>query len=557
MRTYGRIVLEEDPYARGKDVKPKWAIHELEPHVCIKLKNTFAQIDKTSVSPFRFINDPEMCGDLLWFMTRYPLEISEKDLGRLKRGRKKFENKIDEIEHYFDPNYKPVALDFKDGQKARDYQATGKDIYMAAKRTCCADDIGLGKTVLSICSFTEKKCLPALVTVQTHLTKQWKAEIEKFLDVTVHIIKTRKPYKLPPAEVYISKYGSLSGWVDVFAKGMFKSVVFDEVQELRREESQKYQAAKIVADRARYVLGLSATPIYNYGDEIFNIMQVIDPNVLGNRYDFMREWVMDKTVTDPKALGAYLREKHALFKRTRADVGRELPPVNTIIHTVPIDYKEVENSRSLAKMLAQQTLNGSFVERGRAARDLSIMLRQSTGIAKAKGVADYVRILLENGEPVLLAGWHRDVYDIWLKELEGFNPLMYTGTESEAQKRKTKEGFINGDSNLMIISLRSGVGLDGLQNSRCKYVLIGELDWSPEVHNQIIGRVDRDGQENEVTAIFLTVDYGSDPSIVDICGLKASQSHGIVNPLLAPAQQYSDGARLKKLAEDYLSSLSS
>jgi len=129
---------------------------------------------------------------------------------------------------------------------------------------------------------------------------------------------------------------------------------------------------------------------------------------------------------------------------------------------------------------------------------------------------------------------------------------MYTGSESIKQKEESKIKFLNGETNLFIISLRSGIGLDGLQK-RCRMVVVGELDWSPEVHHQLISRADRDGQEEQVTAIFLTTDCGSDPLIIDMLGLKASQSHGILNPFASGIQeQYTDESRIKLLAKKYL-----
>jgi hypothetical protein len=71
--------------------------------------------------------------------------------------------------------------------------------------------------------------------------------------------------------------------------------------------------------------------------------------------------------------------------------------------------------------------------------------------------------------------------------------------------------------------------------------------------NQVIGRVDRDGQSQQVTAIFLVSDCGSDPLIIDLLAIKASQSHGIINPLETSAGiQYSDDSRIKLLAQKYL-----
>ena len=48
-------------------------------------------------------------------------------------------------------------------------------------------------------------------------------------------------------------------------------------------------------------------------------------------------------------------------------------------------------------------------------------------------------------------------------------------------------------------------------------------------------------------------DFGSDPLIIDMLGVKSSQSHNIINPLTAVAEQYTDESRLKLLAEKFLS----
>lgn len=83
-------------------------------------------------------------------------------------------------------------------------------------------------------------------------------------------------------------------------------------------------------------------------------------------------------------------------------------------------------------------------------------------------------------------------------------------------------------------------------------IVLGELDWSPKVHDQLIGRVDRDGQTEQVTAIYLVSDYGSDPLIIDMLSIKSSQSHNIINPLTAVEEQFTDVSRIKILAERFL-----
>ncbi len=544
VRTYGNLYYV-------KDKKSYWTITDAEPHICIKLKAIFTKIALTHTK-FNFPDNPENCHDLLWFMERYPLSISEGDLSLLKRRKKKHVTDINDIERLLLPDYTPATRKLKEGCDARNYQLVGKDVYLKVKRLLIGDDIGLGKTLIGILSCLHPETLPCVIVVQTHLPTQWKNEIEKFTDLSVHIIKGTKPYNVPKSDIYIIKYSCLMGWIDLLRKGLGKSCILDEIQELRRSESAKYEAAKALADNVEYCLGLSATPIYNYGDEIFNVLDIIKPGSLGTRNEFQREWTgYSNVVTDPKALGTYLRENFLMLRRTRAEVGRELPPINTIIHTVNYDHDAADKAEDIATQLAIKVTSGSFMERGQAARELDIFMRQTTGVSKAKEVAEYVKILLENKEPVVLAGWHRDVYDIWLNELSAYKPVMYTGSETPVQKEAAKKAFIDGETDLFIISLRSGIGLDGLQK-RSKIVVIGELDWSPKVHDQLIGRLDRDGQAEQVTAIYLVSEYGSDPLIIDMLGLKSSQSHSIINPLTAVAHQHSDDSRIKLLAQQFL-----
>lgn len=545
LKTYGHIEFKDGT----------WIIDQCQPHVCIKLKSIFSKIPKTKIVPFEFKHSTETCTDLKWFIDRYPLEISKNDIDILLDGVLDHRREQELKEQIFLPSYSPPIIHLKGDAKPRQYQVIASELHKTTKRLLLGDDIGIGKTLSGILTLTGAEKLPALVVVQTHLTRQWQSEIERFTHLDSHIIKGTKPYSLPFADVYIIKYSCLSGWVDVFNTGYFKSVIFDEIQELRRPSSQKYEAARIISENVDYTLGLSATPIYNFGDEIFHVMNLLKPGCLGTYYDFLMEWTsrrgMNSIVNDPKALGTYLRDSYLMLRRTRTDVGRELPLINKIIHTVGYDEEDAKKSESLAYQLAVKITSGSFVERGSAARELDMLVRQTTGVSKAREVAAYVKILLENNEPVVLAGWHREVYEIWKEALKEYNPVFYTGTESDKQKNEAKEKFIKGETNLFIISLRSGIGLDGLQK-RCRTVVLGELDWSPKVHEQLIGRVDRDGQTEQVTAIYLVSEYGSDPVIIDLLGLKSSQSHGIVDPLTAPVVNVNDDSRIKILAEKFL-----
>lgn len=555
-RTYGAIELVGDTTSGSRHAT--WKITEIEPHVAIRLKQVFPRISKTARPPFVLTGGPQLDADLKWFLTRYPMRITDTASTRMGERQMLFELGQAELGAILSPAWRPPTVaGFRGNQRPYDYQVQAAEMARRTGRLLLMDEMGLGKTISAIAAVVAPDYLPALIVPQTHLPGQWAEKVAEFTDLRTHIVRQTKPYELPPADIVICPYSKLSGWIDYAENSGFKSVVFDEIQELRSGAgTAKGAAARAFARNASLVLGLSGTPIYNYGEEIWRICDFLEEGCLGDWFDFVREWCAPGPgakwiVKDPAALGTFLRENHLALRRTRTDVGHERKFPNKIIHTIEADAEPLDDEAALMASLARQVVGGSFVERGQAAREFDMRMRHATGMAKARHVAAFVKILLKAGQPVLLCGWHRDVYEVWQQELAEHQPALYTGSESPAQKAKTVAAFTSGATNLMIMSLRSGAGLDGLQQ-RCRTIVYGELDWSPKVHEQCTARLDRPGQEHQVDEIYLVSDSGSDPAIIGVLGLKASQSHGIVDPLAAPSEQNADATRIRQLAELYL-----
>lgn len=562
-KTYGKLTLD-----RAND---RWVITETPPFVNLELKAIFQGIEKTQTSNFSIDTSLHMSNRIAWFMSMYPFEMSVADEKILKKKKKEFRDKLMTVERIFMPSFR--ALDYhglKDDCELWDYQSQFVEMFRVVKRMLLADDYGLGKTNQAIGAMLLPGMLPAAVVVEAHLPDQWKERIEEFSNLRAHIIRSTTPYELPEADVYIFSYSKMAGWSDVAAgikrenftvvsqtKGPFKFVVYDEPQNLRTGEgTEKGKAARIFTDNAEAVLGLSATPVMNYGAEIWHVMSFIAPGVLGTIYEFEREWCVgdskSRRVHDPDALGTYLRERQVMLRRTEEDINRSLPKPNVIPFTIPFDEEAARKSDDLSVQLAIRAITATnFIEKGMAARDLDIRERLRTGVAKARGVAAYTKMLLDAGIPVLLAGWHREVYDIWLDELKAYNPVMYTGSETKAEKKRNAQAFIDGKTDLLIISNRSGAGLDGLQY-RCRDVVHGELDWSPNVLGQLRARLRRYGQEDVVNAHYMLCDGGSDPVMVDVLAVKSSQSHGIMNPYMQPIAADNDNERMRRLAMSVL-----
>lgn len=544
MKTYGNLSLDRE--------RREWQLTDLEPHVTIAFKRLFPRVP-TTATVIRLSDADDVRADLDWFMHRFPLAHAEHDA--LREALDRIAATIAERDRILLPDWTPPAtMAFRPGYQPYLYQSQAAQIALRNPGLLLGDDVGLGKTISAIAACTMGAPQPAAVVVQAHLADQWAARIEEFTTLRAHVIKGTTPYGLPPADIYIFRYSNVAGWVSIIAKDTFKTVIFDEMQELRHGRgTNKGNACYSAARRAQLRMGLTATPIYNYGDEIFNIMDFIQPDLLGKADEFAREWCSGKIVKNPDGLGSYLRDKGYFLRRSEDDetVAQSMPPANIIDWEVDYDQAAADDEATLTRMLAQTVLTGSFVEAGRAARELDLKMRQMTGVAKARPVAAYVRMLLKDAPRVLLAGWHREVYSIWERELAEFSPVLYTGSESAAGKGRSVEAFTTGDSRVMMISLRSGVGLDGLQH-HCQDVVFGELDWSPQVHYQIIGRLRRPGQRHQVSAHYLHTNGGSDPVLLETLGIKTDQSRGITQPGKDAAERFTDDSRIKRLAAHIL-----
>lgn len=549
-RTYGRLTFHGT----------HWLIDGLPPHVSLKFKSMFAQVNKARAGAFALLDTPDIATDILWFTSRYPLLVDVNTQARLDEGHRRALERGEYASKVLSADWVPSpAPCFRPNRMPWVYQEQAADIAVEFGRLLLMDDVGLGKTISGLATAAKGQKLPAAIVVEAQLSEQWVEDyIEPFTTLTHHIIKGRTPYELPVADLYVFRYSNYAGWVDVAATGVFPTVIFDEIQQLRHGKgTAKGIAGATFAQHAQVKIGLTATPVYNYGEEIWNIVEILAPGSLGTFYEFSLEWCEMASsgkhwlVKDPPALGAYLREISLALRRMEGDVGKQMPPLNVLKHFVAFDQAASDSVADEARVLAQRVLEGSFTERGQAARDLDMMARHATGVGKAVGVAQLVRLLLKGGRKVLLGGWHRDVYDIWLRELADFKPLMFTGSETPKVKRANKKAFIAGESDLLIMSLRSGTGLDGLQDV-CHTAVAGELDWSPLVHKQFFGRLRRPGQREVVDGIYCLTNEGSDPVLVELNGLKSAQAQGIVDPFLPIQQVVSDDSRIKKLAQHYL-----
>jgi SWI/SNF-related matrix-associated actin-dependent regulator of chromatin subfamily A-like protein 1 len=203
------------------------------------------------------------------------------------------------------------------------------------------------------------------VVVPSHLCSQWERELKRFLpSITTHVIRGFKNYPLPLVDVIITSYNRLNPWQDLLLgkESHFKTIIFDEVHELRHDGTAKYEVASSLAKDVENCLGMSGTPIYNYGSEIFNILNVVNPGCLGEYYDFNAEWCTWGKVNEPSILNNFLKTRAFMLRRTPEAVNMKFGAATKQVITIDADLEKLKEIQNVTKMLALTVLSGNLKE---------------------------------------------------------------------------------------------------------------------------------------------------------------------------------------------------
>ena len=238
---------------------------------------------------------------LKMIMNEYELSILDKKtwnkcLSNLKTNTE-IKQKIQTLQ-YVEPN----KLSFHG--KLMDFQKQGLDFLLKTNgNALLSDEMGLGKTIQTIAFLaTAKNTLPAIVISPLVTLWNWEKELKKFfrvqhmqglipnefLEPTVSIIRSGKQKPLKTSNVYVINYDLIGKRTDDLISLKPKTIICDEVQNLRNIHTIKFQAVNELAKTpsVNYRISLSGTPIYNRGSEMWGIVDILQHGLLGSFEDF-------------------------------------------------------------------------------------------------------------------------------------------------------------------------------------------------------------------------------------------------------------------------------
>lgn len=413
------------------------------------------------------------------------------------------------------------------------FQKLGLDFLLKTNGTALlADEMGLGKTVQTLAFVAQRPdSMPVVVVAPLVTLQNWKREIEKFLRLDVsssllnmpktEIIRSGKQ-KIKPAEFYLINYELVRKHVRYLQKINPKLIVFDEIQNLRNPETKKFEACQALATNhsVKYRLGLSGTPIYNKGVEMYGIADIIKPGILGDRDEFIRRYCRsynpNQTTDEKKTTLSNVLKNSIMIRRKKSDVLPDLPEKNRLQQNIPIDvtlyedallklYQKIESAKKNLEQCdtIHDTKQGLF-ELNKQVREMRVAERQIAGLAKVPHIIEYVSTLLKDyeDEKFVIFAHHRSVHQVLYDGLWRYNPVQIIGGQTDSSRQNAIDSFQdNPDCRVIICGLRAGNV--GINLTSAAYVIFAELDWSPAIHRQAEDRLHRIGQKKTVFSHYL------------------------------------------------------
>lgn len=437
----------------------------------------------------------------------------------------------------------------------RDYQVAGYQWLAKLSHWglggCLADDMGLGKTVQTLGVLLDRANQgPTLIVAPTSVGVNWTRETERFApSLRAHLYREHDRDQLiqsaGPGDLIITSYQMLQRDIDRVASRSWATLVLDEAQYIKNFQTKTNQAVRRLD--VDWCVALSGTPLENHLGELWSLMRVLSPGLLGSwerfRERFGEPIERDKDSQRLKALGQVVRP--FILRRTKQEVLTELPPRTEVVLSAelsPAERKRYDAARMAA--LAELTSNkGEENDQQKRIRVLAWLtrLRQlschpglvdprwTKSSAKLDLFLETVNELRDNDHRALVFSQfvqHLSLVRAALNK-QGIKYQYLDGSTPPTKRQEAVDAFQRGEGDLFLISLKAGG--TGLNLTAADYVLHLDPWWNPAVEDQATDRAHRIGQLRPVTVYRLVAKDTIEEQILSLHESKRELLAGVLD----------------------------
>lgn len=436
------------------------------------------------------------------------------------------------------------------------YQREGVLHLAFGERALLADEMGLGKTIQGIaaCILLSKlkQIERVLVVCPASLKAEWEEQIARFCDRSTRLVfgsrvQRHAAYR-DPAFFTIVNYEQVLGDAEEI-NGTLKPdvIVLDEAQRIKNWQTKT--ARRVKSLRSPYAFVLTGTPLENRIDELYSIVQYLDPETLGPLFRFNRDFYKlderGRPVDYQNLADLRARLQPLLLRRRKSDVETQLPGRTVKTYFVPMaeeQHSRYEDYHAPARQLIAKSqkrpLTQAEFERlqvllacMRMVCDTPAILDPTCRISpKLEELEGILGDLLDEPDRkvIVFSEWERML--TMVRELAGemgFDAAWHTGSLPQQRRRAEINRFKHDPACRLFLSTDSGsVGLN-LQVASA--VINVDLPWNPAKLEQRIARAWRKNQMRSVNVINLVTEDSIEHSILHLLGRKQALADGIID----------------------------
>ncbi len=372
---------------------------------------------------------------------------------------------------------------------------------------------------------------PTLLVCPTSVLGNWEREVKKFgptLKVLLHYGDKRAKGKAFAAaikgkDLIVTSYALMFRDAKEIQSTKWQGLVLDEAQNIKNSEAKQSQAVRQI--EASFRIALTGTPVENRLQELWSILEFLNPGYLGPRNFFQRRFAIPiEKYGDRESL-------HTLRSLVRPFILRRLKTDKEIIQDLPekqemtvfcslasgqaaLYQKVVEESianlesaegiqrrgmiLALLVKLKQLCNHPALVNAAAKLKELSINSQES---GKLQRLVEMLEEVVAQGDRALIftqfAEWGK-LLKPHLEQHLGREVLFLYGGIRQQQREEMIDRFQHDPQGppIMILSLKAGG--TGLNLTRATHVFHYDRWWNPAVENQATDRVFRIGQTRNV-----------------------------------------------------------
>ena len=396
---------------------------------------------------------------------------------------------------------------------------------------CLADDMGLGKTVQVLALLDERRIEdsgPSILVVPRSLVFNWLREAERFtpqlrmLDFSA-AARRIDAVEAAAADVVITTYGTLRRDAALLAGIEFDYAVLDEAQAIKNAGTATAKACRLL--RARHRLALSGTPIENRIEELWSLLEFLNPGMLGARSRFASLASLEPGAASDDSAGAAGRAllaralRPVILRRTKAMVAPELPERVEQTLEVELEPRQRTFYEGLRQSFQQSVLERVDRDGMHKSRmhilEAILRLRQaachpvlvdahkaSLPSAKLDALVPALAEVAAEGHKALVFSQFTSLLALVRDRLDA-DGIRYEYLDGRTRDRQARVDRFQGDPECRVFLISLKAGGHGLNLTAADYVYLLDPWWNPAVEAQAIDRAHRIGQTRRVIATRL------------------------------------------------------